>query len=111
MSLYIRGLMSNGIGGAVLFGVARGLDMGSYVKLAVGIQLAVFLLHGADPAVYNVLAEVCQGNLQQLTDACHLSRPSPEERKVLRSLGQRHPLCGGTCCEHQEDHCERLRWA
>ena len=44
--LYIRGLFSNGLGAAVLYGVWVGLGLSFYVKVAVGIQLAVFVLHG-----------------------------------------------------------------
>ena len=44
--LYVRGCISNGLGAVLLYLVATGLDMMFYVCLAVGIQLAVFLLHG-----------------------------------------------------------------
>mmetsp|Transcript_25538 Transcript_25538/g.46547 ORF Transcript_25538/g.46547 Transcript_25538/m.46547 type:complete len:357 (-) Transcript_25538:80-1150(-) len=44
--LYLRGLISNSFGGAILWALSTHLKLGYYVKLAVGLQLAVFLLHG-----------------------------------------------------------------
>ena len=44
--LYIRGCFSNGLGLAILFAIAKGLDLYTYAGIALGIQYAVFFLHG-----------------------------------------------------------------
>lgn len=44
--MYIRGCFSNGLGLAILFAIAKGLDLYTYAGIALGIQYAVFFLHG-----------------------------------------------------------------
>jgi hypothetical protein len=43
--LYIRGLFTNGLGIGLLWLVDHFLGLGSYVKLSLGIQYVVYLLH------------------------------------------------------------------
>jgi steroid 5-alpha reductase family enzyme len=44
--LYIRGTISNSVAGALLFLIGYYLDVALYVLIAVGLQAAVYLLHG-----------------------------------------------------------------
>ena len=45
--LYIRGLISNGLGGAILYGLARSMpETRLSISLSVGLQLFVFITHG-----------------------------------------------------------------
>jgi len=44
--LYLRGAISNSLGGAILVGVGRSLGLSHHTLLAFSVQLAVFLVHG-----------------------------------------------------------------
>ena len=44
--LYVRGCFTNGLGLAILFAIAKGLDLYTYAGIALGLQYAVFFLHG-----------------------------------------------------------------
>lgn len=44
--LYIRGTISNSVAGGILFLIGYYLNVGIYVSIAVGMQAAVYMLHG-----------------------------------------------------------------
>ena len=42
----VKGVLSNGIAGALLYAVATSLDLATYVKVALAVQYGVYLVHG-----------------------------------------------------------------